>query len=129
MANALIDNSEQFKLVKYIKELVSRPDCNHIMIATGYWDLPGTALVYEELKAFFSRGGKLDLLIGQEPQLQYYQASQEVRQFPDFYIQRDVDSLTDEYKSIGKLIIDNALTEENPDGKFEISVYCQGEPK
>lgn len=129
MANALIDNSEQFKLVKYIKELVSRPDCNHIMIATGYWDLPGTAIVYEELKGFFARGGKLDLLIGQEPQLQYYQASQKVRQFPDFYIQRDVESLTDEYKSIGKLIIDNALTEENPDGKFEIRVYGQGEHK
>lgn len=129
MANALIDNSEQFKLVKYIKELVSRPDCNHIMIATGYWDLPGTALVYEELKDFFARGGKLDLLIGQEPQLQYYQASQEVRQFPDFYIQRDVESLTDEYKPIGKLIIDNALTEENPNGKFEIRVYGQGEHK
>lgn len=129
MANALIDNSEQFKLVKYIKELVSRPDCNHIMIATGYWGLPGTALIYEELKDFFARGGKLDLLIGQEPQLQYYQASQEVRQFPDFYIQRDVDSLTDEYKPIGKLIIDNALTEEKPDGKFEIRVYGQGEHK
>lgn len=129
MANALIDNSEQFKLVKYIKELVSRPDCNHIMIATGYWDLPGTSLVCEELKDFFVRGGKLDLLIGQEPQLQYYQASQEVRQFPDFYIQRDVNSLTDEYKPIGKLIIDNALTEEYPDGKFEIRVYGQGEHK
>lgn len=49
MANDLIDNSEQFKLVKYIKELVSRLDCNHIMIATGYWDLPGTVLVYEGL--------------------------------------------------------------------------------
>lgn len=129
MANALIDNSEQFKLVKYVKELISRADCNHIMIATGYWDLPGTALVYEELKGFFARGGKLDLLIGQEPQLQYYQASQEVRQFPDFYIQRDVESLTDDYKPIGKLIIDNALTEENPDGKFEIRVYGQGEHK
>lgn len=129
MANALIDNSERFKLVKYIKELVSRLDCNHIMIATGYWDLPGTALVYEELKDFFVRGGKLDLLIGQEPQLQYYQASQEVRQFPDFYIQRDVESLSDEYKPIGKLIIDNALTEENPRGKFEIRVYGQGEHK
>ena len=129
MANALIDNSEQFKLVKYIKELVSRPVCNHIMIATGYWDLPGTALVYEELKDFFARGGKLDLLIGQEPQLQYYQASREAHQFPDFYIQRDVESLTDEYKPIGKLIIDNALTEENPTGKFEIRVYGQGEHK
>lgn len=129
MANALIDNSERFLLVKYIKELVSRPECNHIMIATGYWDLPGTALVYEELKDFFARGGKLDLLIGQEPQLQYYQASSAAHQFPDFYIQRDVESLTDEYKPIGKLIIDNALTEDNPGGKFEIRVYGQGEHK
>ena len=39
MANALIDNSEQFKLVKYIKKLVSRPECNHIMIAIGYCDI------------------------------------------------------------------------------------------
>lgn len=62
------------------------------MIATGYWDLPGTALAYEELKGFFARGGKLDLLIDQEPQLQYYQASQEVCQSPDFYIQRDVNT-------------------------------------
>ena len=91
--------------------------------------LTRTALVYEELKDFFSRGGKLDLLIGQEPQLQYYQASREAHQFPDFYIQRDVESLTDEYKPIGKLIIDNALTEENPDGKFEIRVYGQGNIK
>ena len=97
------------------------------MIATGYWDLPGMALVYEELKDFFARGGKLDLLIGQEPQLQYYQASREAHTFPDFYIQRDVGSLTDEYKPIGKLIIDNALTEENPNGMFEIRVYGQGE--
>ena len=129
MANALIDNSEQFKLVKYIKKLVSCPECNHIMIATGYWDLPGTALVYDELKDFFVRGGKLDLLIGQEPQLQYYQATQEAKQFPDFYIQRDVESLTDEYRSVGKLIIDNALTDENPNGQFEIRVYGQGEHK
>ncbi len=75
-------------------------------------------MVYEELKDFFARGGKLDLLIGQEPQLQYYQATREAHTFPDFYIQRDVESLTDEYKHIGKLIIDNALTEENPNGKF-----------
>ena len=129
MANALIDNSELFKLIKYIKELASKPNCNHIMIATGYWDLPGTALVYDELKNFFLRGGKLDLLIGQEPQLQYYQAINEVKTFPDFYIQRDIDSLSDEYKPIGKLIIDNALTEENPDGQFEIRVYGQGEHK
>lgn len=129
MANALIDNTEKFKLVKYIKKLVSNPNCNHIMIATGYWDLPGTALIYDELKDFFNRGGKLDLLIGQEPQLQYYQTTIGVNQFPDFYIQRDIEALSDEYKSVGKLIVENALTEDNPNGQFEIRVYGQGEHK
>lgn len=129
MANALIDNSEQYMLVEYIKNLVSNPDCNHIMIATGYWDLPGTALLYDELNGFFARGGKLDLLIGQEPQLQYYQASDVAHKFPDFYIQRDVDLLTDEYKPVGKLILEQALTEDNPSGQFEIRVYGQGEHK
>ncbi len=53
MANALIDNSEQFKLVKYIKELISRPDCNHIMIATGYWDLPARLWSMKNLKTLY----------------------------------------------------------------------------
>lgn len=44
-----------------------------LRIATGYWDLPGTRLIYKELDAFFARGGKLELLIGQEPQLRAYQ--------------------------------------------------------
>lgn len=127
MTNALLDNSDNFKLVSKIRELISLPCCDEILIATGYWDLPGMALLYDELKAFFDRGGSLKLLIGQEPQLQYYQAEPEVKKFPDFYIQRDVEALTDEYKRVGRLILENALTDENPDGKFEIRVYGQGE--
>ncbi len=127
MANSLIDNSERFKLVNYIKVLIAKPNCKHIMIASGYWDLPGMSLVYDELKDFFARGGKLDLLIGQEPQLQYYQIDNAAKKFPDFYIQRDVDKLSDEYKAVGDLIIDNAVTEEDPGGRFEIRVYGQGE--
>lgn len=129
MANALIDNSEQYKLVTYIKELVAKPNCNHIMIATGYWDLPGTALIFNELKVFFERGGHLELLIGEEPHLQYYQVNEDVKKFPDFYIQRDINHLTDEYLPIGQLINTYAKTDENPDGLFEIRVYGQGEHK
>ena len=129
MANALIDNSDDYKLVKYIRELTANPNCRHIRIATGYWDLPGTALIYDELKGFFERGGRLDLLIGEEPRLQYYQVNEDVKKFPDFYIQRDVNHLTDEYLPIGQLINEYAKTEENPDGLFEIRVYGQGEHK
>ena len=126
MDNALIDNSENSKLVSYIKELISNPKCNHIMIASGYWDLPGTALIQEELQDFFHRGGKLDLLIGQEPMLQYYQVKKdEYNRFPDFYIQKDVNKLTEEFLPVGRLILENGKTENNPDGRFEIRVYGQ----
>ena len=126
MDNALIDNSENSKLVSYIKELITNPKCNHIMIASGYWDLPGTALIQEELQDFFRRGGKLDLLIGQEPMLQYYQVKKdEYNKFPDFYIQKDVNKLTEEYKPVGELILENGKTDKNPDGRFEIRVYGQ----
>ncbi|MCH5233727.1 MAG: DEAD/DEAH box helicase family protein [Muribaculaceae bacterium] len=126
MDNALIDNSENSKLVSYIKELITNPKCNHIMIASGYWDLPGTALIQEELRDFFRRGGKLDLLIGQEPMLQYYQVKKdEYNKFPDFYIQNDVNKLTEEYKPVGELILENGKTDKNPDGLFEIRVYGQ----
>ena len=53
MTNALLDNSDNFKLVSKIRELISLPYCDEILIATGYWDLPGMALLYDELKAFF----------------------------------------------------------------------------
>ena len=56
-------------MVARLKELIADPKCDYIRIATGYWDLPGTNLVYDELKAFLERGGKLDILIGQEPML------------------------------------------------------------
>lgn len=56
MNNTLIDNSDKLKLVETLKGLISNPRCNHLQIATGYWDIPGTALLYEVLKEFFERG-------------------------------------------------------------------------
>lgn len=64
MGNTLLDNTEKFKLVDFVKKFISDGNCQHIMIATGYWDLPGTKLILNELRDFFARKGKLDLLIG-----------------------------------------------------------------
>ena len=41
--STLLDNSENFKLVDKIKQLIKQEEVNHILIATGYWDIPGTA--------------------------------------------------------------------------------------
>ena len=72
MNNTLLDNSTDFRMVRYIKDLLNNPQCTELKIATGYWDLPGTKLIYDELKSFFERGGRFDLLIGQEPMLRSY---------------------------------------------------------
>ena|GEM_PF-6635575 len=73
MNNTLIDNSEQFKLVDFLNKLTGDNGCNEICIATGYWDLKGTKLLYNTLLPFFQRGGRLCLLIGEEPTIRSYQ--------------------------------------------------------
>ena len=36
-------------MVGRLKELIFDPRCKEIRIATGYWDLPGTNLLYEDI--------------------------------------------------------------------------------
>lgn len=100
--NLLVDNSKpSLQMVGLLKKLIANPSCNRIRIATGYWDLPGTNLVYDELKVFLERGGRLDILIGQEPMLFPYQRCDlpEGEKFPDFFIRQDLEKLKDEYQA------------------------------
>ena len=105
--NTLLDNSEKFLMRDVLQEFIGSDRYNHICIATGYWDLPGTALVYDELKHFLEGGGRLYILLGQEPQLRSYQThapESDQECFPDFYLQRDINLLTDEYRPTAELI-------------------------
>ena len=44
MQNTLIDNSsEELKLSTILKQCFTNPNISEIKIATGYWDLPGSA--------------------------------------------------------------------------------------
>lgn len=66
--STLLDNSPNFQLVDKLKQLIHEADVNQILIATGYWDIPGTALIAEELSRFLSEEGKsVKLLIGKDP--------------------------------------------------------------
>ena len=128
MNNTLLDNSDRLKLVDTLKELISNPKCNHIQIATGYWDIPGTLLLYDVLKPFFERGGRLQLLIGKEPQLRSYQQrplEEHEERFPDFYIKRDIDLLTDTYKPAVQMLIDYADPDNEENSQIRIHVYGQ----
>ncbi|MDL2251775.1 phospholipase D-like domain-containing protein [Odoribacter sp. OttesenSCG-928-J03] len=129
MNNTLIDNSQDFKFVNRLKQLIVDERCNHILIATGYWDLPGTALLYSELKSFLFRGGKLDIMIGQEPMLRSYQMRADLtkeEKFPDFYIQKDIERLSDEYKAIVQLLLDYTNAEDEDLSQIKIRIYGQG---
>ncbi len=122
----LIDNSEKFKLSTYLNTLLQDTDCTEICIATGYWDLPGTKIVYEKLNCFLERGGKVKLIIGQEPILRSYQQKKDCEdsnKFPDFYIKRDIDQLCDEYIPVAKMLLKFCIDDEN--APMQIRVYGQ----
>lgn len=82
LQRTLIDNStDDLKMANILNQCVQTEGCNEIMIATGFWDLPGTNLLQEQLSAFLQRGGKLKLLIGKEPSLkggQYQNPAEEL---------------------------------------------------
>lgn len=136
MNNTLLDNTERFLMRDVLRTFIGSGKYNHICIATGYWDLPGTALVYDELKGFLENGGRLDILIGQEPMLRSYQtqAVEKEEMFPDFYLQRDVNRLTDVYRPTAELIQQYCTFEasDNHDegvaSQIQIRVYGQEDP-
>ena len=126
--NTLIDNSKDFLLVGYLRDIIASGECNHIRIATGYWDLPGTKLLYEELVPFLESGGKVDIMIGQEPQLRTYQLRDDLPKediFPDFYIQRDINKLDDNYINVARLLLDYINPEDEENSQIRIRVYGQ----
>lgn len=82
LKKTLIDNStDELKMSNILNQCIQTEGCNEIMIATGFWDLPGTSLLQEQLTAFLQRGGKLKLLIGKEPSVkgaQYQDPAEEL---------------------------------------------------
>ena len=130
-SNTLLDNSDQFRMVDYLSALLRDENHTELKIATGYWDLPGTKLLYEPLKEFFERGGKLDLLIGQEPILRAYQLDESAlssiqegeKQYPGFYLRRDVEKLNADYQPTAQLLIDHINPTDETAGQMRVHIY------
>ena len=79
----LIDNNRF-----YLRDVLidNASDHNYLSIATGYWDLPGTAEIINSFKDYES----IRLLIGVEPHL-----SHSAGLFPDEFIKADLQSISD----------------------------------
>lgn len=115
--STLLDNTEHFKVVEKIKQLIKESDVNQILIATGFWDIPGTMLISEELDDFLKRDGKsIKLLIGKDPTVFAYQLKELNRQ--------DLKKTSDAIKI--------CLSELQPQPKYDLAVkllkhYCDGD--
>lgn len=113
----IIDN-ERKELGATLKSISENHD--HLSIATGYWDLPGTQVIFDEIKKYKS----VRLLIGQEPLMPRFKAQLNLegpeQEFPDKDISYDLTTLPQDsdYRS---LIADlKKLIEE---GTLEVRVY------
>jgi len=129
MTNTLLDNTtDNLKLVNTIKQCIINSSCKNIKIATGYWDIPGTALVYNELKKFLSETDTtIQLLIGSDPVVREKQLTCPIHKnskFPQDYIKRDIQQLDvkDEYVDVIRLIKE-FCKEDEEDSKLQIRIY------
>lgn len=120
MNRTLIDNSsEDLSMVTILKQCINTPHLADIRIATGYWDIPGLALIADELDDFLSRDGtQLRLLIGQDPYV-YARMLQEPkyqgRQYPQDFIRTGLEEL------------EKNLKEEHKQAIRLLLRYCEGE--
>lgn len=124
--NTLLDNSESYRMVDCLKTMLLNEQCDELKIASGYWDLPGMKVIYPELKSFLERGGRLDLLIGEEPPVRQYQLDSNPKQdeqFPDFYIRRDIQRLNEDYVDVAKLLIEYSDPDNEDSSQIRVRVY------
>lgn len=129
MDKTLIDNStEKLSMIHAIKECMKTEGLKHIRIATGYWDLLGTALLTDEIRQFLSiEGNKFDLLLGKDPyvyaqQLTQLPANLGTPKYPDDFIRTNIEQLdfTEENKNVVSLLDEFC---DGDDPRLEIKLY------
>lgn len=109
-----------------LHECITREGIQTIRIATGYWDMPGTVLIFEDLKAFLEKEGTtVQLLIGKDPYVYANQIKNPTyidHNYPTDYIRTDISKLEfiEEYEKVIQLLLDYCDAE---DSKFQIRLY------
>ena len=132
IGNTLIDNSSNLKLVDTLNTIISMPEIKEICIATGYWDLKGTALVTDSLINFLSRDNtKVRLLIGKDPNVfskdLTSDAYKNAKHYPQDYLKIDLQNIemnNVNYQKAAKMLIDNC-TGDNP--KIKVNIFKTNE--
>lgn len=126
MDKTLIDNTEHRMMVDTLKSCINESEFNEIMIATGFWDLPGMKLVVNELEHFLSREGtSVRLLIGSDPIVKRNYLD---KKFPDEAIKDNIFKLqfNEDYKHVIDLLFKYCKV-NSADAKFKIRIYKRDE--
>lgn len=135
MQNTLIDNSTgNLSMTSILRRCIAAEGLKEIKIATGYWDIPGIALVVEQLRSFLEReDSKLKIVIGRE---MFVYANQVLSplvdtSFPQDFMKQDIERLNDnikpEYQETVRLLLSGCES-----GKIEIRKYekdAEGNPQ
>lgn len=128
LRRTLIDNSpEGYNMTEVLKECLKDKNVTEVYIATGFWDLRGTALVYDELAEFLSReGSKFRLLIGKDPYLytsdtQSYTKGRYDKQEQAWRIDLDKFCAQEQYIKVVQMLVDNLKDKDSE--KFQIHIY------
>ena len=132
MTNTIIDNTANFKLVDTLKKCINTDGIDTIRIATGFWDIPGTALILDDLEKFLQKDGtKLKLLIGKDPavrakMIENDKVKYQGKKFPEDFIRIHIDELAEKIKDEHKGVI-NLLLKYCENGKIEIRIFKTNE--
>lgn len=117
MLPKIIDNNRK-KLSDTLKEVAVSHD--HLSIATGYWDLPGLQLIFEQIKSYKS----IRLIIGQEPLAPRFAKALDINEpektFPEVDFQANLVEL-EQHQEFRDLVY--ATKQLIADGKLEVRIY------
>ena len=125
LVRTLIDNSKEgYNMTDVLKECLKDRNVTEVSIATGFWDLRGTALVFNELAEFLSReGSKFRLLIGKDPYLyssdtESFTKGRYDKQEQAWRVDLDKFAAQEQYVKVVQMLVDNLKNEDNE--KFQI---------
>ena len=128
LRRTLIDNSDNgYKMTEAIRACLHDENVIEVCIATGFWDLRGTALIYEELADFLSReNSKFRLLIGKDPYLytsdtESYTKGRYDKQEQAWRVELDDFHAQEQYIKVVQMLVDNLKDDNNE--RFQIHVY------
>lgn len=120
MSARIIDN-QRVSLVEVLNDLAAKH--KNLSIATGYWDLPGMQLVFDQIRNFDS----VRLLIGEEPSAPQRAGNLNIHDldstFPESQLKSDLETIA--FSTELRQVV-SGIKKMIDDGRLEVKIYRGG---